>query len=507
MERNRGLVQVTVGLVLTCLIFGSSNSYALEQPQLSKRQVEATQWTFDMFLTKWKSMYQVQVSEISKLAGVPISQYKFKNDIPKEPMYIEGSHKANEDALNDYATRIASWFAIEKSSIEPKGPTSDNKVLPFEGKYDKGNCELLVKELQNERVLYFNEVSVLSYMASKYNFRESIPTSICVANDVEGNQKRYMELGAALKKWVGFEISNFSYSRLVFENLPPLDLVGKITSEEKFFEVIDGYRNSRDSLKLMNSDIEKLDRYVDAQPKITDVSYGYQHKIPEPRRPVFESGNPSGNFSSTVIWGYLYQKWVSDQLEIDDRLIFTKQVNPGQQKRQCEGQSSANTYSFTLMRSAIRAASDATQIQSTNKDLNDKNLNAVEISKTLRNIKKALETYSEKLPVYLERDPLCVIYKVQMSELEVLFSSLEAAEDKLENLQDGDLRGLAKYQEKSFDRKIDQAVESTKKAVSQKDFDRDSRGAMPLICGKDKGTLKLTHNGKRCPSGLIEIKL
>lgn len=500
-------MRAAVGLAFSCLILGSSNSFAMAQPQLGKRQVEATQWTFDMFLTKWKSMYQVQISEISKLAGVPISQYKFKYEVPKEPIFIEGNHKANEDALNDYAARIASWFAIEKSSIEPKVATPDSKVLPFEQKFSKNNCELLGKELQNERVLYFNEVRVQRYAASKYAFRESFPTLICVENDLEGNQKRYIELGAALKKWVGFEISNFSYSRLVFENLPPLDLVGKITSQEKFFEVIDGYRNSRESLKLMNSDSEKLDRYVDAQPKITDVSYGYQHKVPEPQRPEFEPGNPTGNFSSTVIWGYLYQKWVSSQLGTDDRLIFTKQVNPGQRKRQCEDQSTANTYSFTLIRSAIRAASDATQIQSGNKDLNDRKLNASEISKPLGNIKKALETYSEKLPIYLERDPLCVIYKVQILELEVLFSSLKAAEVKLENLQDGDLRGVTKYAEKLFDKKLNQAVESTKKAVSQKDFDRNSRVGALLICGKDKKAIKLTHNGKQCPSGLIEIKL
>jgi len=508
MERARDLQKTVAGLVLLSLVFGSANSYALEHSQLGKHQVGTNNMTFDYFSTKWKSMYQVQISEISKLAGVPAAEYKNKFELPKEPIFVEGNDKANEDALNDYASRIAAWFVIEKSSIDPKAPVPESKDLPDVIKYSKENCELLVRESQNERMLYFSQDrGVQSYGAGSYTFREPIPTTICLDNEPEGNRKKYFELGAALKKWVLFEINNFSYSRLTFLNLPELDLVGKISTEEKFFEEIDSYRNTKESLRLMNSDSEKLDRYVDTQPKITDVSYGYEHKIPGPRYPQFEPGNPSGNFASTVIWGYLYQKWVSGQLKTDDRLIFTKQVNPGQQKRQCESQSAANTNSFTLIRSAIQAARDAIQLQNANKDLNDKKLNGSEISKTLSNIRKSLETYSEKLPIYFQRDVSCEIYEVQILELQVLFTALKTAEAQLESLLKGDLRVSTKYQEKTFDKKLDQAVESTKKATLQKNFNSKSKVAMPIICAKDKSSIKITFNGKQCPTGLIKIKL
>ena len=502
MEHGRGLKKAAVGLMASCLILGSSNSYALEQLPLGKHQTGATQFTLDMFLTKWKSMYQIQITEISKLAGVPISQYKAKYELPKEPIFLEGNHQANEDALNDYAARIAAWFVIEKSTIQPNTSVPDGNAAPDVLKYSKENCELLVKDLQNERVSYFNEIRVQGYAASGYSFRETVPTTICAENDIEGNQKRYIELGATLKKWVGSEISNFRYSRLVFENLPTLNLVGRISTEEKFFEAIDSYRNSKESLRLMNSDSEKLDRYVDTQPKIIDVSYGYDHKIPSPRYPEYEPGNPSGNFSSIVIWGHLYQKWVSGQLRTDDRLIFTKQVNPGQQKRQCEGQSAANTNSFTLIRAAIQASRDAIQIQSANKDLNDKKVNASEISKTLSDIRKALETYSEKLPIYLERDPSCEIYKVQISELQNLLTSLGAAQSQLNNLQNGSMRNSSAYNERTFDKRLDLAIESTEKALLQKPLSNKTKVALPLVCGNRKNSLKITHNGARCPAGM-----
>jgi hypothetical protein len=503
---DSGVKQTAAGLLLSCLILGSSNAYALERSPLGKHQVEATQWTFDMFLTKWKSMYQVQVSEISKLAGVPIAQYKSKYELPKEPIFVEGNNKANEDALNDYATRIYAWFVIEKSSIDPKMPVTENKDLPDALKYNKENCEMLVKELQNERVLYFNENrGIERYGASSYTFREPIPTTTCLDNDSDGNRNRYFQLGAALKKWVVFEINNFSFSRLIFLNLPPLNLAGKISTEEKFFDAIDTYTNSKQSLQLMNSDTALYDQFVASQPKIVDVSYSYQRKNPGPQWPQFDPKDPTGNFASVTVWGYLYQKWVSDQLKTDDRLIFSKEFNPGQQKRQCEGQSAANTNSFTLIRSALRAASEAIQIQSANKNTNDKKLNAAEISKTLSNIRKALETYSEKLPVYLGRDPSCVIYKVQISELQVLFTSLKSVEAQLENLQNGDLKVATKYQENSFEKKLDQAIESTKKATLQRNFNSKSKVAMPLVCAKDRNAIRLTHNGKRCPSGLIKI--
>jgi hypothetical protein len=501
-ERDRGIKQAVVVLVTSCLIFGSSNSHALEQFPSGKHQVGATPFTLEMFTTKWKSMYQIQITEVSKLAGVPISQYKAKYELPKEPIFLEGNHQANEDALNDYAARIAAWFVMEKSSIEPKASTPESKGLPDPLKYSKENCEKLVKDLQNERVSYFNEIRVQSYAASGYSFREKLPTTICTDNDLEGNQKRYIELGATLKKWVGSEISTFSYSRLVFENLPSLNLVGRISTEEKFFDAIDSYRNSKESLRLMNSDSEKLDRYVDSQPKVVDVSYGYDHKIPAPRYPEYEPGNPSGNFASTVIWGHLYQKWVSGQLRTDDRLIFTRQVNPGQQKRQCEGQSAANTNSFTLIRSAIQASREAIQIQSANKDANDKKLNASDISSTLSDIRKALETYGEKLPIYFERDPSCEIYKVQISELQNLFTSLGSTQSQLSNLQNGSLRNISTYSERTFDRRLDLAIESTEKALLQKPSNTKAKVALPLICGNSKNSLRITHNGTRCPAGM-----
>jgi hypothetical protein len=507
-ERDRGPKGTTVGLVLCCLILGSSNAYALERSPSGRYQVEATQWTFDKFLTKWKSMYQNSVFVLSNLAGVPISQYKFKYLLPKEPIFVEGNDKVNEDALNDYAARLSAWYVIEKSSIDPKAPVSENKVLPDALKYNKENCEVLVKELQNERVLYFNENrGIERYGASSYTFREPIPTTTCLDNDSDGNRNRYLQLGAASKKWLSFEMSNFSFSRLIFLNLPPLNLVGKISTEEKFFDAIDTYTNSKQSLQLMNSDAALYDQFVASQPKIVDVSYSSQRKNPRPQMPQFDPKDPTGNFASVTVWGYLYQKWVSDELKTDDRLIFTKEFNPGQQKRQCESQGSANTNSFTLMRSAIQASSEAIQIQGANKDLNDKKLNASEISQSLENLRKALETYSEKLPVYLERNPSCVIYKVQISELEVLMASLKSAEVQLENLRNGDLKVATKYQENLFDRKLDQAIESTKKATLQRSLKGKSKVAMPLICAKDRNSIKLTHNGKRCPSGLIKINL
>ena len=146
-------------------------------------------------------------------------------------------------------------------------------------------------------------------------------------------------------------------------------------------------------------------------------------------------------------------------------------------------------------------------MQSANKDINDKKSNASEISKTLNNIRKSLEIYSEKLPIYFERDPSCEIYRVQISELQVLFTALKTAEAQLESLLKGDLRVSTKYQEKTFDKKLDQAVESTKKVTLQKNFNSKSKVAMPLICGKDKSSIKITFNGKKCPSGLIRVKI
>jgi hypothetical protein len=284
-------------------------------------------------------------------------------------------------------------------------------------------------------------------------------------------------------------------------------LIGKISTEEKFFDAIDTHTNSKQSLQLMNSDTALYDQFVASQPKIVDVSYSYQRKNPGPQRPQFDPKDPTGNFASVTVWGYLYQKWVSDELKTDDRLIFTKEFNPGQQKRQCEGQSAANTNSFTLIRSALLAASEAIKIQSANKNTNERKLNATEISKTLSNIRKALETYSEKVPVYLERDPSCVIYKIQISELQVLFTSLKSVEAQLENLQNGDSKVATKYQKNSFDKKLDQAIESTKKATLQRNFNSKSKVAMPLVCAKDRNAIRLTHNGKRCPSGLIKVNL
>ena len=503
MERERGLKGTTVGLVLCCLILGSGNAYALERSPSGRYQVEATQWTFDKFLTKWKSMYQNSVFVLSNLAGVPISQYKFRFLLPKEPIFVEGNDKANEEALNDYAARLSAWYVMEKSSIDPKAPVPENKDLPDALKYNKENCEMLVKELQNERVLYFNENrGIERYGASSYTFREPTPTTTCLDNDSDGNRNRYFQLGAALKKWVVFEINNFSFSRLIFLNLPPLNLVGKISTEEKFFDAIDTYTNSKQSLQLMNSDTALYDQFVASQPKIVDVSYSSQRKNPGPQRPQFDPKDPTGNFASVTVWGYLYQKWVNDELKTDDRLIFTKEFNPGQQKRQCEGQSAANTNSFTLIRSALLAASEAIKIESANKNTNDKKLNATEISKTLSDISKALETYSEKLPIYLERDPSCEIYKVQISELQNLFTSLGTVQSQLSNLQNGSMRNTSTYNERTFDKRLALAIESTEKALLQKPLSTKAKVALPLVCGNRKNSLRITHNGTRCPAGM-----
>ena len=497
-----GARRIIIGLVLLSLTFSVIDANAAISPKSGSNVEGLTPLTSEQFRDKWKAFYQIYVNEINKLAGAPRTEYK--NPPPADPIFRDGMPKENYDAIDDYGRRLAAWFAVEKASIEPKAPTVENKSLPDLNKWSKENCESSVKSLISEAVLSFNP-KIKAYGTTSYRFREPIPTTACFENDSDGNQKRYFELGATLKKWLVFESSNISFGRLIFDNLPSLDLVGKIYTEDQFYQKVDSYRNTKKSLQLMNASSEKLDKYVAAQLKAQDVSYGYEYKNPEPLRPLFQASDPSENFASLVVWGYLYQLWVDAQLVANEPLIFTKQFNPGQQKLACNLQSAANTSSFTLIRASINSAYDSIQLQAANKDLVDKKISTTEISEVLSKLQKALDTYNEKLPVYFNRDQSCEIYSAQIIELQGLYTSLKIAQSQLEKLKNGDLKITSQYSEKKFDLKIDEAIKSTKKALSQKPLGSNSKVPAPLICGKNKNSIQLTTNARKCPTGLIKI--
>jgi len=503
MEKTKGARKIIIGLVLLSLTFSVIDANAAYSPKSGINIEGLTPLTGEQFREKWKSFYQIYVNEINKLAGAPRTEYK--NPPPTDPIFRDGMHKENYDAIDDYARRLAAWFAVEKASIEPKTDPVENKSLPKLDKWSKENCEASVKSLKDEWVTSYFNPKIKAYGTTSYRFREPIPTVACFENDSDGNQKRYFELGAALKKWFAFESSNISFGRLIFDNLPPLDLVGKIYTEDQFYQKVDSYRNTKKSLQLMNISSEKLDKYVAAQLKERDVSYGYEYKTPEPLRPIFQASDPSENFASLVVWGYLYQQWVDAQLAANEPLIFTKQFNPGQQKLACNSQSAANTSSFTLIRTSINSAYDSIQLQAANKNLVDKKSSTTEISGVLTNIKKTLDTYNEKLPVYFNRDQSCEIYSAQIIELQGLYTSLKVAQSQLEKLNNGDLKITSEYSEKKFDLKIDEAIKSTKKALSQKPLSSNSKVPTPLICGKNKNSIQLTTNARKCPTGLIKI--
>lgn len=503
METARGSRKPIVILVLLCLNLSVIDANAAYVPKSGSNVEGLTPLTSVQFKDKWQAFYQIYVNEISKLAGAPKVEYK--NPPPTDPIFREGMHKENYDAIDDYARRLIAWFAVEKSSIEPKAPAIENQSLSELNKWSKENCESSVKTLKEEMVTSYFIPRIKAYGTSSYQFREPIPTATCFENDSEGNQKRYENLGVALKKWFGFESSNISYARLIFANLPALNLIGEINTEDQFYQKIDSYRNTKKSLQLMNSSSEKLDKYVASQSKILDMSYGYEYKNSEPLRPLYEASDSSGNFASLVIWGYLYQQWVDTQLASNEPLIFTKQFNPGQQKLACNLQSTANTSSFTLIRTSIKASYDSIQLQAANKDLIDKKSSAAKIFVILNNIQKALDTYNEKLPIYFKRDQTCEIYRAQMIELQELYSSLKITQSQLEKLQNSDLKFTSQYSEKKFNVKINEAIKTTEKALSQKIPSSQSKVQSPLICGKNKNSIQLTTNARKCPAGLRQI--
>ena len=503
MEKIKGARKLIITLVSLCLTVSVIDANAAYTPKSGINVEMSTPLTSDQFREKWKSYYQIYVGEINKLAGAPVTQYKYPP--PTDPIFREGMNQENYDAIDDYIRRLVAWFAVEKASIAPKAPAVEDKTLPELNKWSKENCEVSVTSLKEDYVTLYVKPRIKAYGANSYRFREPIPTATCFENDSKGNQNRYYELGAALKKWFISESSNISYSRLIFENLPALDLVGKIFTEDQFYKKIDSYMNTKKSLELMNLSSEKLDKYVATQPKILDVSYGYEYQNPMPNRPFYDASDSSGNFASLVTWGYLYQQWVDAQLATNEPLIFTKQFNPGQQKLACNSQSTANTASFTLIRASIKAAYDSIQLQAANKDLIDKKSSASEISLILNNIQKALNTYNEKLPVYFERDRSCEIYQAQMIELQELYASLKITQSQLEKLKNGDLKITSQYSEKKFDVKINEAIKTTEKALSQKIPGSKSKVLPPLICGKNKNSIQLTTNARKCPAGLIKI--
>ena len=109
------------------------------------------------------------------------------------------------------------------------------------------------------------------------------------------------------------------------------------------------------------------------------------------------------------------------------------------------------------------------------------------------------------MPVYFERDRSCEIYQAQMIELQELYASLKITQSQLEKLKNGDLKITSQYSEKKFDVKINEAIKTTEKALSQKIPGSKSKVLPPLICGKNKNSIQLTTNARKCPAGLIKI--
>ena len=126
MEKIKGARKLIITLVSLCLTVSVIDANAAYTPKSGINVEMSIPLTSDQFREKWKSYYQFYVGEINKLAGAPVTQYKYPP--PTDPIFREGMNQENYDAIDDYIRRLVAWFAVEKASIAPKAPAVEDKT-------------------------------------------------------------------------------------------------------------------------------------------------------------------------------------------------------------------------------------------------------------------------------------------------------------------------------------------------------------------------------------------
>ena len=432
-----------------------------------------------------------------------ISSYRDFATAPKYPIFTAGDDIANETGLNVFEGNVNTWYENEINNIDTSRITLASAVSSTSGGKQTNPNELTQEAFQSQlaqdREKYKNSFDAMvkqRFDDLSYAYYAPLPIfPEFIFGDNAGNRKKLESYQSQINSWYGAETKYLSESRVE----PPASLLSPIPIDtaEKFSAVVNRVLNSKERQALWE-ETNKL--YGDN---------GFSWVRPSPLVPQFDVANPELNARVLAVWEYLDTKWAiwqKDNLNPANVIISEPvPVDPNEWIRQCDFQSSANIRSFNGFREAINAIAQLIRNESVNSDSAEKADNFKALEEKLSDLKDGANIYLIKLPVYLEREPRCAIYKDQIQEVREIIVSADSVLKSLRIAKSKPLVKPTSFNQNAFDATLPTVESKISKAqiipiaTPQALAKVDKR--LPIACSRVKDKARLTVDGTKCPPG------
>ena len=286
------------------------------------------------------------------------------------------------------------------------------------------------------------------------------------------------------------ENKNFSWQRFT---IPESFSGGSYTSLDKYE---DAYSNliTPIMIPLWNA----MDKVA---PDGSGYGYHYEHIFPAAINFIPSDG--PGNYKRLHFYAKVLQGFV--EMEIPTIKKANVEVNPNAWIAQCDAQSTSITKTFSELRGIISDLGILIKSEANNPNVTDRSSNLTIVGDKVKTIRKQIDIYLMKLPVYFKQLPKCVIYSDQLTEAQSISLQLNQLENQLKSFSTNNTVSKKAYNEATFDKsiaKLDSNIVNAKNsAVVTSTMITKSDQKLPIVCIKKSNKQILTLDGIKCPSG------
>ena len=232
-------------------------------------------------------------------------------------------------------------------------------------------------------------------------------------------------------------------------------------------------------------------------------SYGYNYNSIYPAAPPFIPSDGPGNYKRLHFYVKVLQGFVEKELPTVKKENVT--FNPNAWIAQCDSQSTSITKTFSELRGIISDLGILIKSEANNPNVTDRSSNLTIVGDKVKIIRKQIDIYLMKLPVYFKQLPKCVIYSDQLTEAQGISLQLEQLENQLKSFSTNNTVSKNPYNDANFDKniaKVDTKIVKAKNSAmvtSTKIAKSDQK--LPIVCMKKSNKQILTVDGKKCPAG------